>query len=264
MRTLATLVVFGSLVACARNSSPDLDSAAAAVDSSDSVESEGNMMMAVTDGADMSVQGALTSDQVALRIAANVALRWQPSTCATVTSSGSNITIKYNDCTGPRGLLHVTGELDLTVSIDSAGVITVAGKSNGDLQVNKASIAFDVTAKYSVAGTMHQLTVVTNGDGTGPLGNAIDHDGNYTIAWDTGSSCGSINGTWSTEFSNATASATRSNQVNLMRCNGGCPTGTVVHTGLKGLTLTLTFDGTNVATWSGSGGKSGTINLPCQ
>jgi hypothetical protein len=267
MRTLSSLVLFGSsLVAagCARQASPDLDSAAAAVDSSDSVESEGNVMMAVTDGADMTVQGAVTSDQVALRIAANVALRWQPSSCATVSSSGSTITIKYNDCTGPRGLLHVTGELDLTVSIDASGAITVAGKSNGDLQVNRASIAFDVTANYSVSGTMHSLAVTTNGDGTGPLGNTIDHDGQYTINWDTLSQCGSIDGTWSTEFSSTTASATRSNQVNLMRCAGGCPTGTVVHTGLRGATLTLTFDGTNVATWSASTGASGSVNLPCQ
>ncbi len=267
MRTLASLVVLGSsLVAagCARNSSPDLDSAAAAVDSSNSVEAEGNVMMSVTDGADMAFQGALTADQVATRIAANVALRWQPSTCATVTSSGANVTIKYNDCTGPRGLLHVTGELDLTVSIDPAGNIDIAGKSNGDLEVNNASIAFDVTAVYSASGTMHSLTVQTSGQGTGALGNTIDHTGNYTIAWDTSTTCGTIDGTWSTEFSNTTTSATRSNQVNVSRCAGGCPMGSIVHTGLRGLVVTITFDGTNVASWSTSTGKSGTVNLACQ
>jgi hypothetical protein len=253
-----------SLVAggCARKDSVDLDSAAAAVDSSDGVDNEGNVMMAVTDGADMAFQGAITADQAATRIAANVALRWIPSSCATVSQSGANITIKYDDCTGPRGLLHVTGELDLVVSVTAAGAVEVAGQSNGDLQVNNASIAFDVTATYTNNGTSRTLAVQTHGDGTGPLGNTIDHQGNYTITWDA--TCRMIDGSWSTEFSNTTTSATRSNDVNLTRCAGGCPTGTVVHNGLRGVTTTLTFDGSNVATWSTSTGRSGTLNLPCQ
>jgi hypothetical protein len=264
MNKLASLVLLGSsLIACARNSSPDLDSAAAAVDSSDSVEAEGNMMMAVTDGADQAFVGALTADQVAVRVAANVALRWIPSSCATVTSSGANVTIKYNDCTGPRGLLHVTGELDLTVSIDPAGGVDITGKSNGDLEVNNASIAFDVTAKYTTSGTMHSLAVNSTGQGTGALGNTIDHSGDYTISWDSSTTCGTIDGTWSTEFSNSTTLATRSNAVNVSRCAGGCPTGSIVHTGLRGVTVDIELDGTNVAQWSTSTGASGSVNLLC-
>jgi hypothetical protein len=253
------------LAACAHNSSPDLDSAAAAVDSSDSVSSEGNVMMANMDGADMAFQGAITSDGVATRIAANVALRWIPSSCATVSSSGSTVTITYNDCTGPRGLLHVTGTLTLDITVSGAGVISVHG-SSPDFEVNGAHLVISLDATYSVSGTTHSLDVMTDGTGTGPLGNAIDHQGDYTVSWDTGTMCHSITGDWSTEFTSAAtgASATRSNQVQLSRCAGGCPTGSVVHTGLRGLTLTLEFDGTNVATWTTSGGKSGTINLPCQ
>ena len=190
-------------------------------------------------------------------------MRWNPSGSATATASGSNVTVQLTDCTGPRGLLHVTGEIDLVVSIDASGAIKVVGHSD-DLQVNAADLTFDVTATYSSSGTTHSLAVQTQGQGTGPRGNSIDHDGNYTISWDTSSQCGSINGTWSTEFSNGTASATRSNDVDVMRCAGGCPSGTLVHHFLGGQTLTVTFDGTNVATWSTSGGRSGTVNLTCQ
>ncbi|MGE5181969.1 MAG: hypothetical protein ACM31C_07895, partial [Acidobacteriota bacterium] len=231
---------------------------------SDAVESEGNVMMAVTDGADAAgLVGPLTADQVAARIAANVALRWQPSGCATVTSSGANVTIKFDDCTGPRGLLHVTGELDLVVSISAAGAIDVAGTASG-LQVNRAVLDVDTHAEYTVSGTMHQLAVQTTGTGTGPFGNTIDHSGNYTVAWDPASTCGSIDGMWSTEISNTTASATRSNELNVMRCAGGCPTGTLVHTGFAGVTLTVTFDGSATASWTTSTGKSGTFALQCQ
>jgi len=260
MRALASLVL---LAACARNSAPDLDSAAAAVDSSDSVSSEGNVMMANMDGADMAFQGAITSDQVATRIAANVALRWIPSSCATVSSAGNTVTITYNDCTGPRGLVHVTGQLTLVVSVSGAGVISVHGTS-GDFEVNGAHLVVSLDATYTVSGTTHSLDVTTDGSGTGPLGNSIDHQGDYTVSWDSGTLCHSITGDWSTEFSNGTTSATRSNQVQMSRCAGGCPTGSVIHTGLRGVTLTLEFDGSNIATWSTSTGRSGTINLPCQ
>lgn len=266
MRQLATLAALSSsllVAACAKDAATS-DSADAIVDSSDGVEAEGNMMMAVADGADGAAFAApVTADDAAARIAANVALRWQPSSCATVTRSGQNITIIYNDCTGPRGLLHVTGELDLTVALSAAGQVQITGHAT-DLQVNRATIDLDVNATYSVAGTMHELAVQTTGTGTGPRGTEIDHSGDYTVAWDSGSQCRSIDGTWSTELSNGTRSATRSNEVNLMRCAGGCPTGTVVHTGLAGVTVTVTFDGTNVAAWSTSGGKTGTVTLSCQ
>jgi hypothetical protein len=171
--------------------------------------------------------------------------------------------VTLNDCTGPRGLLHVSGEVDLVVSISTSGGITVTGHS-ADLQVNQANLTFDVTASYSVSGTTHTLAVQSQGQGTGARGNAIDHNGDYTITWDTASQCGSIAGNWSTELSNSVHTATRSNQVNLMRCAGGCPTGTIIHTFLRGQTLTVTFDGTSVATWETSGGRSGTVNLQCQ
>ena len=262
MRQLASLVLIGSsfLVGCAKNAT-STDSAASTIDSSDAVESEGNMMMALTDGADQAV-AAYTADQVAAKIAANVGTRWLSAGCATATASGPDVTVKLNDCTGPRGLLHVTGEIDLVGAVDAHGVLTVTGHSV-DLMVNKATLSFDTTAVYGSTGTEHTLTVQTTGTGTGPLGNEIDHTGQYTITWDTATQCGSLDGMWSTEFSNATTSATRSNAVSVMRCAGGCPTGQIVHTGLAGVTLTVEFNGTNLASWSTSTGKSGTFNLAC-
>jgi hypothetical protein len=262
MGKLASLVFIGSFVAtgCARNQT-DLDSAAAAIDSSNSVESEGNVMAAVSDGADTASLTGPTADQVAAYIAANITVRFNPSGCGTAVATGANVVIHFNDCTGPRGLLHVTGELDLAVSVDTAG-IHIHGTATG-LEVNSATLDIDSTATYSVSGTTKSLAVMTTGTGTGALGNDIDHTGDYTITWDTTTQCASLDGSWSTTLSNTTASATRSNQVNVMRCAGGCPTGTVVHTGLRGFTLTINFDGTSVADWSTSTGKSGTFNLTC-
>ncbi len=243
-----------------KNTSTDsTDSAESVVDSSDSTEAEGNLMMSAVDGSDGGTSlAAPTSAAVAATIAANVGTRLLPAGCATAATNGADVTITYNDCTGPRGLVHITGTLDLAVTVSLTGGISVHGTSTG-LMVNKATLDIDTDASYAVTGTTHTLTVKTDGDGTGPRGNPVEHDGNYTITWDIGSQCGSIAGNWSTEL----GSSTRSNNVDLMRCAGSCPSGTVTHDFLAGASLTLTFDGSAVATWSASTGTSGTIALLC-
>ena len=72
------------------------------------------------DGASTAGLTALTSDQVALAIVANIHAKW-PNACAQVTANGSDITVVYNDCSGPRGLVHVTGTLDLDDLADDRG-----------------------------------------------------------------------------------------------------------------------------------------------
>ncbi len=264
MRQLAPLVLLVLAASClkSKDSGTGVDTAESAVDSSDSVSAEGNVMMAEMDGSDMTGLTAVTADQVAARIAANIAVRWTPSTCATVTSSGTTVTVVYNDCTGPRGLVHVTGTLVIAVSVDAAG-IHGHGTATG-FQVNQATLDIDADATYSVSGTTHTLMVDTTGEGTGPRGNEIDHKGDYTITWDTFSQCGSIDGAWSTDITTPVATAQRSNDVSLSRCAGGCPTGTVTHHYLGGASITVTFDGTATASWTASTGRSGTVALQCQ
>ena len=93
MRQLFSLVFIVSAFGCLKSKDgTNVDTAESAVDSSDSVSAEGNVMMAAVDGADTAGLTAVTGDQVAAKIAANVALRWQPSGCATVSQSGANIT----------------------------------------------------------------------------------------------------------------------------------------------------------------------------
>lgn len=237
------------------------DSAIAAVDSSDSAEAEGNVMMAMVDGSDVAAAIApATPEQIAVRIAANIAVRWNPSGCVTVAKpAAGQLAVTFADCTGPRGLLHVSGTLNLTVTAATTGAITVHGTAT-DFHVNRAVLTIDSTAAYAPTATGRTLTVTTTGTGTGPRGNTVDHEGTYTLTWNNASMCHSVQGHWSTDF----GARERSNDVDLTRCAGGCPTGTVTHHFLAGASLTVTFDGTNVARWSASTGASGTTTLGCQ
>lgn len=263
MKHLANLVFGLSLLAgtgCLhRGDGADTDSAEAAVESAETAESEGNVMMAALDGADMAAGLApATSDQIAQRVAANLVARWSPRACATVTQSGSTVSVTLTDCTGPRGLAHVSGHLTLVASVSATGVISVHGTSD-DLEVNGASLDLDANAVYSATGTSHSIAVSTTSSGVGPRGLEVQHDGDYTITWDTATQCRSIAGDWSTEI----GAATRSTTANLSRCADGCPTGSVVRHTRTGQTITVTFDGQGTAAWSSTSGRSGSVTLAC-
>jgi hypothetical protein len=251
------------VAACLHKNDDEVMTAESALDSADSVQAEGNIMMANVDGADMAGLSAFTAEDIAIRIAANIGLRW-PSACRTYEVNGNSITVTYNDCTGPRGLLHVSGTLVLTVQVKLDGTILVHG-SSGNLTVNDAHLVVDVDASYSILGTNHTLAVQTSGSATGPRGNQLDHVGDYTITWDSASLCGTLQGSWATDATLADGTtASRSTTVDLTKCVGSCPVGTIDRTFRTGVTMTVTFDGTAVATWQTSAGRSGTINLPCR
>ncbi len=259
-----SLVMFGSLLGsagCMRGSSATTDTAESAIDSSDSVSAEGDLVAANVDGTSTVGAAPLTADQVAIAIVANIHAKW-PNACAQVTANGADITVVYNDCSGPRGLVHVTGTLDLAISVDTSGAIGIHATGTG-LEVNNAVLDVDANAVYSVAGTERTLAVTSHGTGVGPRGNDVDHQGDYTLTWDPATSCGSIAGHWQTDFTSSTASAERSNDLSISKCAGACPTGSLTHHYLGGASLTVTFDGTAIAQWSASTGRTGTVALAC-
>ncbi|MCX5743823.1 MAG: hypothetical protein NT062_15130 [Proteobacteria bacterium] len=245
-----------------RDAAVTSDTAEQSIDSQESVESEGNMLMGALDGADVQALTAATADQIAVRIAANIEARWAPSTCVSATPSGANVHVVYTDCTGPRRLAHVTGEVDLAVTASLTSIDVHA--TSASLQVNNADLAIDATAVYTRTGDERQVVVHSTGSGTGPRGNAIEHQGDYTITWNPTTTCGTVAGHWQTDLSGARGSAERSNDVDLERCAMGCPTGTIAHHFLNGAAMTITFDGTPTAQWSTSLGGSGSVTLQCQ
>ncbi len=267
LSTSTLLLASLSLIPACMNKNTGLgtDTAESQMDQQDSVEAEGNVMMEATDGADMASATTLTADAVAAKISTNITARWAPSTCVTVTQTGANLKVIYNDCTGSRRhLVHVSGELDLAISVELAtGAVDVHGTSDS-LMVNGADLAIDATAVYTRTGDDRKVVVHSTGTGTGPRGNDIEHQGDYTVTWNPTSQCGAIAGHWQTDFTSATATAERSNDVDVSRCATGCPTGMITHHYVRGAALTITFDGTATAAWSTSLGGSGTVALQCQ
>jgi hypothetical protein len=267
MRNLLSLACLGSSLLTAacldRSDATDTDAettetAEAAIDATDAASAEGNVMMATVGGAEGALLVGVTAEVAAARIAANVSARYQPAGCATVTRSGAAIRAVFDDCTGPRGLAHVSGELALAVAVSLDGAITLHGTSDA-LRVNGATLDVDATAVYTPSISGHELAVRTTSSGTGPRGRDVEHDGDYRITWDAATLCHTIDGAWSTQIGDRT----RSHEVRMARCAGECPTGTITRASLRG-DVTITFDGSPIATWTTSAGLSGTVELRCR
>lgn len=255
MRT-TTLAYLLPLVLAGCGGADGLGDVSGALDSSDGTANESALMIATTDG----TQSATSANEAAAMGAAQARSWWQPSTCVTATAQLNVVTYQLSNCTGPYGLVHVTGSVAVTYTKTASGVHAAAVATG--LDVNGATMSLASQADYSVAGTQKQLVVATDGSGTGPRGNAITRHGAYTLTWDDATDCGALDGSWSTGIGSATWSTSISGYA---QCKGHCPSGgTLSHTGgLSGVTVTVRFDGSADARWSTSRGRSGTIALFC-
>lgn len=195
------------------------------------------------------------AEQSATRIKPRLA---DPS-CHQATRTGATVTHTFNACTGRYGLVRVTGTL--TVVFSSSAERLAFHATAAGLRVNGAVLDIDTRGTLQRSGTARVLTVTTRGTGTGPRGNQLVRQGDYTAAWDVASECGTLDGTWSLEVG-ARDRTTRVQGVS--KCRGQCPTaGRVTHQGLLGREVTVTFDGGPTARWTSNRGHSGTVELQC-
>jgi hypothetical protein len=257
--TLLSILSLTLLAGCGGtngSSAADSAQASAALDSNDSTTTESALLVASTDGTESSA----TAEDAAGTASVRARATFSPSSCVTATAVANVVTYMLNDCTGPWGLVHVTGTVVVTYSKQPDGVHADANATG--LLVNGATLNINSQAVYSVNGTAHQLTVTTDGGGTGLRGNTIGRHGSYTLAWDTGTQCAALDGQWSTTI----ASATWSTSVTGFKvCKNECPSaGTIAHTGgLSHVTVTVTFNGSAEASWTSSRGDHGTVALFC-
>lgn len=251
----SALVVF--VVACPRPESQDERWAEEAVDSTDVAKSEAGILIAGIDGADMN----MTAVQIATNAEGTASTNYQPSNCVTVSRVDAVLTYELEDCTGPFGLVAVTGIVTVTYSLVAEGIKAEA-VANG-LLVNGSTMDINATGIYSISGDTQTLAVETRGDGTGPRGVTFVRDGSYTLTWDDAAGCAGLDGDWSTQTLGRTWSTTVSG---FSKCQNRCPAsgGSISYTGgFSGVTVTVSFDGSPAAAWQSSRGKSGTIGLFC-
>jgi hypothetical protein len=246
-----------SLVACGR--AQELDDAEDADESAVVTSSESALTSELSD--EVAQPMSATPTDLAAAAATRVGSRLQPAGCLTPTTTGPTVTYVFNDCTGPYGLVHVTGTVTAVYSRAGNGAVQAVITGTG-VKVNAATVDLNSTVIASQSNGVKKADVVTNADATGPRGNTITRDGAYSVTYDTTAQCITIDGTWTTKAGLRTASTV---VAGYKRCKGACPAagGSIVHTSARSSVVTVTYDGDATAAWTTADGRSGTVTLQC-
>lgn len=202
-----------------------------------------------------------TPEAMAMNAVTRIGSRMKPAGCATATQTGATVVYTLTNCTGPYGLVKVTGTLTAVYSRAAGGGVNVVITGTG-VKANNATMDINSTVVATQTAGVKKAQVTINGAGTGPRGNSINRNGAYTVTFDTTTECITIDGTWQTGTARLGASTV---VAGYKRCKGTCPAGggSIVHTSAKNEVVTLTYDGTATAKYASSGGRSGSVPLQC-
>lgn len=252
MRRILTSLLIISLAACGGTD----DSDALDADENTAVSSnEGALTAELTDDEDAAT--ATTSEQVAAAAATRVGSHLTPAGCLTTTVTANTVSYVFDHCTGPRGLLTLTGTINGVYTLTAPNQVHAVLTSTG-FEVNQTTLNLNATIDAVKQGTVKRAEISSQTTGTGPRGNTVSRAGDYTVSWDSATACFTLDGTTGSSRLNSTT------VTDFKRCDAKCPvSGTVVHTGARGNTVTLVYDGSASAQWSTSGGRSGTLTLKC-
>lgn len=254
LRSMTALLLASAFVAgCGEEAFESL--ADQAVDSQDIGATESALTAMGTEG----VAGGMDPETAARQAGDSVKRSLADPACHTATRTGATVVHAFQNCTGRYGLVRVTGTLTVVFSGTPeklAFVVTGTG-----VRVNRAVIDVESSGTLATSGTTKTLSVNTKGRGTGPRGNALERDGAYVATYDTATECGGLDGEWSLSV----GLRDRTTKVaGVRKCKDRCPSaGSITHQGLGGRTVTVTFDGSSIAAWSGGRGHTGTVDLAC-
>jgi hypothetical protein len=191
-----------------------------------------------------------------------------PSGCVTRVKDAQNpllVHITFAECTGPFGLVHLTGGEDVTFSKSPAGMLH-ADFQSVNLTANGKPVTHTASADIIVMGNDRQIDWNGHWQRVNERGDEIQHDSQLTILVDVLAGCRTANGTATTAVATREVGTTvKDYEVCRNAATGvdGCPTGVVTHTHkATGKTVTIDFDGSTEATVNAVG-KTFELPLIC-
>ncbi len=250
-------------VGCASKSSSSSSTDQDNSDGSDSSASE-----AQASRMDEKIFGSVSSQDPNAAAGSVAAAQWWPAGCATREKDATNpavVHIHLNDCTGPFGLLHHTGDITVTFSKNPSGGLHAEATSS-NMTVNGKAVQYSSSADITVANG--QITVAFHGawDRENAKGETVSHTRSGTTVIDIAKKCRTTNGTAQTLVAAREVDTTIKNYEICRKADGtdGCPTGEVDVTGkASGKSLTFDFDGSAQCKVTGPAGNSVEVPLVC-
>jgi hypothetical protein len=217
---------------------------------------------------DIVFSGVSSQDPATAAVQLSASTQLYPASCVSRAKDPTNasvVDVTFTDCTGPFGLVHLNGEMIVTLSAGSGGALDaqIAGMN---LTANGHPINFDASAQITVSGSTRNVDWQGNWTATDDKGDTISHTSNLTIVVDTSKGCLTSNGTAQTDVAKREVDTTITNYEVCRDAQGnlGCPTGEVKHVGkTSGKSVTVDFNGTSEAEVTGPEGHTFQVPLVC-
>jgi hypothetical protein len=189
---------------------------------------------------------------------------YQPAGCLVVTDEPAKkqATYAFSDCTGPYGLVHITGTVVVGYNVPSGSELDLTYTANG-LKINGATIDWDATAKITIAaGDMYEMDWTGHFTGTTAKGRTIERHNTKVYKWTTGVACLSVSGS---SDGTVTGHELQTDIINFSKCALACPAaGSEIK--ITDVTANKVYDlkyGNNTATYTNPENKSITFTPPC-
>lgn len=249
------------------------ENALLAQDGTDAAAAEGNtegmtstFVTAQSGGIGFSSAGDLVRGALGVRAIGDV-IKGVYTGCKTALSpvqdtAAKTVTYTFDGCTGPYGLVGVTGAVVAKYDVVSPTQIRLDLSSTG-LKVGRATL--DWTAKADITSTGTSRTMVWDAaiGGTTGRGRPFTRTNKKTITWDAGAACITVSGTSEGDVSGRRL---RTDVTSVSLCRGACPGagGSVKTTNVAtGKSVTITYDGDETATYTGPSGGTAQVRLLC-
>lgn len=208
----------------------------------------------------------LSPDQAVAR-ADEAASAFRPAGCVKYDKSGTTLTYTFAGCTGPFGLVKISGEVAVTYKAvageqDTRGIALDVKATN--LSLNRANVTFEAAASLSGNRTSRTMTWVGTVRGTTGRGQSFERQSSWTLGWTLGGNCLALDG----HAEGDVAGRILVTDVNaLKRCANSCPEAggkITVQSKESGKSVTLEFDGDDSATFTDANGKASNLPLLCK
>lgn len=193
--TTITLLALASFVACGAPED-DTDTGALVGDNAEIAtleqELEGSLEAPLSDvSTDAGEMAATTPDDAAETARANAGHWFRPAGCIQSVRDRNVVTHTFDDCIGPRQR-SLTGVVTSTWTL-ADGVVSVMHEAKG-FSIDRARVDHVTNVDYRFEDGMILRDRTSSTQGETGSGKAIDHSGNFSIAYDVKSGCYTRNG----------------------------------------------------------------------
>ncbi len=199
----------------------------------------------------------------AVQLQAFAPLAFFPSGCATVATAGNVVSYTFDSCSGPLGLVDISGMQTVTFRPGpEVGSIEMAMASEG-LTLGGRAVEHEAVAVLTITETGRRLTYDGTFTGTTARGVAVSHASDLTIVTDEPSECFTLDGTTGGTVGPRGLDVTFER---FQRCGPvtTCPSGTISSTArLKRITVSVAFDGSDSAVVTTPRGREIDVDLEC-